>query len=128
VDEVKLLKNSFKHTIDIVQDVVVAETNDVITAFFQRGSMLGVQFRSFTVLTAIGLDNQFSIECDEVDNESCDRNLPFEFNVVELARAKSRPQQLLGFGRALTKCAGVTSHKLSPLTLPSPQRGEYHFT
>ena len=128
MSEVDLLKNGFEHSLNVVQDVVVPKANDVIPAFFQRSRSLSVLFRPFAMLTAVNFNDQFSLKRDEIDNESDERDLSFEFDAIELAGAKSRPQQFFGFGRPLTQRAGVPSHRLSPLTLPSPQRGEGHFT
>ena len=75
----------FEHAFDVVQNVVVPETNDVIPASFQRSSTFGIQLGPFTVLTAIDLDDQFSFEQNEVDDKSCEWNLSLELaNLREL--------------------------------------------
>lgn len=126
--KVKLLENGFENTLQVGQRVVIPEPNDVIPAFLQRRSAFPVRNRAFVVLPAVDLDYQLSIERDKVHNESGKRDLPFEFNVVELTRPQSRPKQALGCGAILAEPAGIFSQRLSPLTLPSPQRGEGHFT
>ncbi len=126
--EVKLLKNGFEHALNVTQDVVVPETDDVIPALFQRSRSLGIQLSSFAVLTTIDLDDQFSFERNEVDNISCEWDLSFEFDAPKLTRAKARPQKFFGLGRSLTQLSGIPTHRLSPLTQPSPQWGEGHFT
>lgn len=122
------MENSFEDALKIAQNVVIPKANDVIPAFFQCRRTLAVRRDPRTVLTAINLDNQVPIQGDEVDIESCNRNLPFEFDAVELTRSKSRPKETLGVGRIPTELTGVLSQRLSPLTLPSPLRGEGHFT
>jgi hypothetical protein len=125
---VKFLKNGFEHALNIIQHVVVPEANDVIPALFQHSRPLGIQLSSFAMLATIELDDQFSFERNEVDDISSERDLSFEFDATKLARAKSGPQKLFGLSRSLTEPSGVPSHRLSPLTLPSPRRGEGHFT
>jgi hypothetical protein len=39
-----------------------------------------------------------------------------------------RPEQPFGVGRSLAEATCVPTHRLSALTLPSPRRGEGHFT
>jgi hypothetical protein len=124
---VKLLENNFENTIKIAQNVVVPKTYDVIPAFFQHRSTRTVCSDVFSMLTAVNLDDQFPFQSDKVDNEPGERNLPFEFDTIELTRSKSRPKEAFSFGRILAERAGALSQKLSPLTLPSPQRGEGHF-
>ena len=126
--KVKFLKNGFAHALDIIQHVVVPEADDVIPAFFQRGRPLAVRLSSFAMLATIDLNDQFSFERNEVDDISGERNLSFEFDAIKPACAKSGPQKLFGLGRSLTQLTGVPSHRLFPLTLPSPQWGEGHFT
>jgi hypothetical protein len=123
---VKLLENGIENTLEIAQNVVIPKTNDVISAFFQRQRALAVRSGALRMLAAVDFNNQFPIQSNEVDNESCKRNLPLEFYSIELTRPKSRPKKALGVSRILAESAGVFFQ--SPLTLPSPQRGEGHFT
>ena len=126
--EVKLLENGFENTLQVGQDVVIPESNDVISAFLQRHRAFVVRNHVFAMLATIDLDNQLSAKGDKINDESGKGDLPFEFDSVELTRTKLRPKQALGFGLILAEDAGVPSHRLSPLTLPSPQWGEGHFT
>jgi hypothetical protein len=120
VTEVKLLKDRFEHALNIIQNVVIPETDDVIPALFQRSRSLCVQPGSFVVLATVNLDHQFSFGRHKVDDISCKRNLPPEFNATELTRAKSRPKETLGISRTPAELAGIFSQRLSPLTQPSP--------
>jgi hypothetical protein len=79
------------------------------------------------MLTAINLDDQFPIQSDEVDNKTCERNLPLKFDAIELTGAEPRPKETLRLGGILAQSSDVFFQTLSPLTLPSPQRGEGHF-
>jgi hypothetical protein len=124
---VKLLHNSFENALEIAQNVVVPKTNDMVPAFFQRRGALSVCSGALPMLTAINLNDQFPIQSDEVDNEACERNLPFKFDAIELTGSKPRPKETLGLGGILAQSPGVFFQTLSPLTLPSPQKGEGHF-
>ena len=126
MSEVELLKNSFENALKIGQNVVIPKPDDVVPAFFKSRCALVVRGGAFAMLPAIDFNHQFSVQSDEVDYKSRKRDLPFEFYAIELTRAKSRPEQALGFGGISAEPAGVPSHRLSPLTLPSPQRGEGH--
>jgi hypothetical protein len=126
--EVKLLKNSVENTVRLAQDVVIPETDDVIPAFFQCRGALSIGSDAFSMLTAINLDDQFPFQRDEIDNISGKQNLPFELDAIELTRSQFRPKQTLGLGGIPAELAGVVSQRLSPLTQPSPQRGDGHFT
>jgi hypothetical protein len=125
---VKLLKNGFQYVFDIGQHVVVPEADDVIPAPFQGSRPFAIRSISFAMLPAIDLDDQFSFERNEVDDISGERNLSLEFNAIKLPCAKFRPQEFFGLSRSLTQLAGARSHGPFPLTLPSPQGGEGHFT
>jgi hypothetical protein len=125
--EVKLLENSVENALEIAQNVVIPKTDDVVPALFQHRSALAVRNGSLPMLTTINLDDQFAIQSDEVDNEVRKRNLPLEFDAIELTHPKSRPKETLGLGGILTQSTGELFQTLSPLTLPSPQRGEGHF-
>jgi hypothetical protein len=124
---VKLLENGFENALEIAQNVVIPKTDDVISAFFQHRRTLAVRSRALHMLATVNLHNEFPIQCHEVDDESCKRNLPLEFDAIELTRPKSRPKKTLGVGGIRAESAGVLFQTLSPLTLPSPQRGEGHF-
>jgi hypothetical protein len=125
---VKLLENGFENTLEIVQNVVIPKTNDVISAFFQRQRTFAVRSGALRMLATVNFDNQFPIQSNEVDDKSCKRNLPLEFDSIELTRPKARPKKALGVSRILAESAGVFFQTPSPLTLPSPQWGEGHFT
>jgi hypothetical protein len=126
VTEVKLLKNRVEYALNVLQNVVIPETDDVIPALFQRSRTLRIRPASFAVLASIDFDDQFSFERHKVDDISREWNLPFEFDADELARAKSRPQETLGVCRILAELTGKFSQEHSPLTQPSPLRGEGH--
>lgn len=136
MSEVKLLENCFENTLKIAQDVVIPKADDVIPALFQGSRTLFVRVNALGILTAVDLDHQFPFQRDEIDNESGKRNLPLEFDAIELTCAKSRPKKTFGFGRIRTERASNLLQMLSPLTQPSPHpnsdisefgRGEGHF-
>ena len=114
------MENGFENTLEIAQNVVIPKTNDVISAFFQRQRAFAVRSGALRVLATVDFNNQFPIQSNEVDNESCKRNLPLEFDAIELTRPKSRPKKALGVSRILAESAGVFFQTPSPLTLPSP--------
>ena len=122
------MKNSVENTVKVAKDVAIPKTDDVISAFFQRRGALSIGGDAFSMLTAVNLDNQFPFQRDEIDYIPGKRNLPFELDAVELTRSQFRPKQTLGLGGIPAELAGVLSQRLSPLTQPSPQRGEGHFT
>ncbi len=72
--EMKLLKNSFEHAINIIQHVVVPKADDVIPTLFQRGRPFAVRLSSFAMLATVDLNDQFSFERNEVDDISGERN------------------------------------------------------
>jgi hypothetical protein len=120
VCEVKLVENGFEYALKIGQNVVAPETDDVIPACFQRHRTTIVRRDALDMLPTINLDNQFPFQGDKVDDESRERDLPFDFDTIELTRAKSRPKQTLGFDEIFAESPSVPTQRLSPLTLPSP--------
>jgi hypothetical protein len=77
------LSKSIKNAFDIAQNVVVPESNDVISRFLQSLGSDGVFRTVLGMLSAVDLDDQFQIERDEINNVAGDRLLPFEFDAFE---------------------------------------------
>ena len=121
------MENGFENALEIAQNVVIPKTNDVVSAFFQHRSAFTIRGGALGMLTTVNLDDQFPIQRGEVDNKSGKRDLSPEFDSIELTRPKSRPKKTLGISGVPAQSAGVLFQMLSPLTLPSPQKGEGHF-
>ena len=118
--DVYLLSKSIKNAFDIAQNVVVPESNDVISRFLQSPGSDGVFRTVLGMLSAVDLDDQFQIERDEINNVAGDRLLPFEFNALESPIAQFAPDQLFGFRHPASERARLPIHVEAPSPNPLP--------
>jgi hypothetical protein len=118
------LSKSIKNAFDVAQNVVVPESNDVISRFLQSSGSDGVFRTALCVLSAVDLNDQFQIERDEIDNAAGDRLLPFEFDALEAPVAQFASDQLFGFRHPASERARLPVHveAPSPNPLPSGER------
>jgi hypothetical protein len=86
----------FHDPVSIFQHVVIPEAyNEVAHRFQDLGSIL-VALPILIVLPTIDFHDDFHISAQEVDYESVDRHLPFEFPTGKSAIAQAKPQHTLG--------------------------------
>jgi hypothetical protein len=80
----------FEHTIDVIQDLLVPETQHSATLALQifRAALIGLPFALLAVLAAIKLDYLARLETKEVTDVGADQALPPEFCAVKLTIAQ----------------------------------------
>jgi hypothetical protein len=71
--------NLFKHCPGISQYFMVPETEYPVAHGFEAGRSFLIFFCAESMLTTIGLDNQFGFDADEVDDIGLYYELAFEF-------------------------------------------------
>jgi hypothetical protein len=81
---VQHFEDSQKHSLRILQNVMIPEADDPETA--RRQISIAPQIRrAFAVLTAVGLNDKPLLERNEINNPRTDRHLPAEFHVCQLS-------------------------------------------
>jgi len=83
-------QNRFKHTVDIAQHIIVPEAKNQIAHRFQNFRPRCISI-TFTVLSAIDLDNKMSILAAEIDDELGKRHLPPKFQASQTAIPELKP-------------------------------------
>src|SRR5579883_1406841 len=71
--------DGFQDTLQIVQHLVVPETNDAVAALRELGAAAFIGFLAKRVLTAVQLDRQLSLGTGESGHAPTDRMLAAEF-------------------------------------------------
>lgn len=89
-------------------NVVVPEAQNEKAAALQIGVAHLIAF-AFRMLTSIRFNDQPLRERNEVDDPGSDRDLPAEFDGVQLPRAQEPPKLLLGIGESMAKTLRLTS-------------------
>ena len=70
--------------VDILEDIIIPETQDPVTLFRQVGGALRVIIGLVQVLASIKLDDQFLARGAEIDDERSNRMLAPELDAFEL--------------------------------------------
>jgi hypothetical protein len=112
--------DAFQHCFRFGQDFMVPETQHAESHRFETGASPVIVLPLFSVLSAIGLDNQLSIETDEIHNVRRYDHLTPELVSRQTAATEVLPQQPLGIGAvpAQTACAGTQFRFPHPVPLP----------
>jgi hypothetical protein len=71
--------NGSEHAVEIVEDVVIPETEDAVAVSIEFGSALVIRFFLYSVLAAIELDRELRLPARKVDDAPADRMLAAEF-------------------------------------------------
>ena len=108
-------------TVDIVEDVVVPESQDAKALAFQPSGAGLVPTLLVRVLSAIQFDDKAFGETDEVDDIVSDRCLPPELTVLNLPASKAPPGPFLSFGEVLSEVSGTAG--IHATSLPRPMAG-----
>ena len=110
---------------DVLQNLVIPEADHLVSPPFEPGRSRRVRFLPFGVLPAIDLHDQTPPATGEVDDVSTDGRLMPEVTAIQLSRAKSRPQSMLGQRPLGAQPPGARAcvHGDPPPCLP-PARGE----
>jgi hypothetical protein len=111
----KRLDDPLDDAVDILQDLIVPETEHNLACRLQDGRSLQVTGDVDVMLTAINLNDELRLDAGEVGNESIDRHLPAKL-ATKLLRAQSRPQFSFCIGRLAAKPPSEMD-RLQPLTL-----------
>ena len=96
-------KDAFHHTVGISKDVVVPESNDLVSLTFEPRRAFCAAPNLSCVLATIDFDDEFALGADEIDDVSSDRGLPAKEEPIELTSAQPRPQALLSLSWVLSK-------------------------
>lgn len=91
---VQHFEDSLKHAIRVLEDVVIPKPDDPKTTSRQIGVAVRIH-RTFTVLTAVSLNDKPLLERGEIDNPCTDRDLAAKFDLHQLSGAEERPKLLL---------------------------------
>jgi len=97
----------FQYGLGLVQYFVVPEAHDPIPHSFKLSASFRVVAFLFGMLTAVGLDNQFGLETQEIDDIRLDSHLTPELVSVQPPPSQLPPQQLFGIGGMPAQCAGT---------------------
>ena len=79
--------NGLKHSVCILQHVIVPETHDTKSLRFEKPCALIVLLRSEGMLSAIDLDDERRFKASEVDDVTSNRPLPAEPESIQLLAA-----------------------------------------
>jgi hypothetical protein len=93
------VENRDQHSFEVRQHFVIPESqhHKIIGAEPAITARIAGRLR---VLTAIDLDDDASLETDEISNEGPERHLPAELEVGKPAIAQCEPKLALGIGHA----------------------------
>jgi hypothetical protein len=94
--------NAFEDTFDISKNLVVPETQHLVSALYQPLIARSIAIAQ-RVLTAINFNHEPPLAADEVNNIRPDRMLPNKFATIERARAELVPKFDLRFGREVSQ-------------------------
>jgi hypothetical protein len=114
------LNKRLKNTVDVAQNIVIPESDDMISTFFQDSGPNRIRCGSFGVLAAIDFDDKLQVQSYKIDDVPGDRFLPFEFDAIEPAVTQSAPHQLLGLGHPASQYARKLIHGRAPSPHPLP--------
>ncbi len=78
-----------KDAVEVAEDVVVPETNHLVAMLKEEGRALCVGVLPGSMLAAIELDDQATLDTAEVDDERPDRVLPPELDAHQLPITKT---------------------------------------
>ena len=126
--DVQLSLDSLQDASEVFDHVIVPKTNDPVAVRLDHPRTSGIRLNRQAMLPAIQLDYQLGAPASEVRDGVADRELPEEFETIELASSQTRPKQCFRIGGTRPKRAGVGSHPSHshrrPNSTPSPRRGE----
>jgi hypothetical protein len=115
-------ENCLKHALAILRHLVVPEPKDFPAVALKIG-VTNIVARPFSVLRAVGFDDQLSANAEKVDNVRTDRNLPAKLESAEAAITKKAPEAQFavggraahrsGAGALVRRDASVSLHRSS---------------
>jgi hypothetical protein len=94
----QVLFDLLEHALEALQNLIVPEANDAITADRQRRGSRVVSPYLYPVLAPIDFNDELADRASEVDDVFADRMLTAKANVRKLL-AKRPPQAAFGVGR-----------------------------
>jgi hypothetical protein len=98
-------RDGHQNAIDILQNVVVPETENSVPARVEEPSSYGIP--RFRMLATIRFDDELGINAKKIGDVRSDRRLPTKLQPVQLPIAEVVPQTLFGVGRVLTQASGM---------------------
>lgn len=101
----KRLEQNLKHAIQILQDIVVPESDDMKTFPLQKRRSRGISLLG--VLTTVNFHDQGRFDAAEIGHIWPDGPLPPELMAAEASSTKPRPQDLLGVRRIAAQTRGM---------------------
>lgn len=92
-------------SVGIAENLVIPEADDREPLVLEPRRARGVGPGAKSVLSAVELDNEATLETDEIDDIASDGRLAAKPTAVELPPAQARPQPALGLGRLFAQGA-----------------------
>jgi hypothetical protein len=87
----ELLGDPLKHTVDVIDDVVVPKSQDRVTLGIEPRGSLQISLDHRRVLSTVQFDHQLTLEAGKIDNVSTDDGLSAEFAGFDLSTADAIP-------------------------------------
>ncbi len=122
---VQFCEQVFKHTLKILQNLIVPISNDPKPFALKPGRPLGIGISPLRMLPAIQLNDDLPLVTNEVDDVIPNRRLPPKPEPAQLPVTNPRPKPFLGLGERLAQPPGNgRSHRvITPPTLSLPHKG-----
>ena len=91
----------FQYAIDVSEHVVVPETQDDESSFFQRSSACRIVLDRIGMLAAVEFDDYATFEANEIEDVVAVRMLATKLAAIELSVFQSLPQRAFCIGRVV---------------------------
>jgi hypothetical protein len=117
---VERLLNHRPHTVEILQDIVVPESDHSKSLALQISGSARVVF--WRVLTSVDLDDEAFLRTKKIDDLAVDFDLLAELKPIELSRAQDAPEFPFGIRRVLPQRPRSAGQIMPPChDAPSPR-------
>jgi len=99
--------NLTKHSVHILQNLIIPETQNAITTTYQplRSLPVGSTLCCLCVLPSIDFNDEFCLMADEVDNVRAYRCLTPKPGLAESMRTQTLPKRLLSIRHGMAQAA-----------------------
>jgi len=98
-------KDGFANHIRPLQDIIIPEPQDAVAFTFQKGIPLYICVR-FSMLAAVGFDDEAMLDTQKVGDVRAYGNLPAELHPTQCAIPQTMPEQRLGLRSLATQPPG----------------------
>lgn len=116
----KLRLDRRPNTVEILEDVVVPETDRSESLAFEVGRPASILLRR--VLAAVDFDDELPVRAQKIHDVAVDLNLPAELEATELTTSKDTPELPFCVGRVLAQGSRPAGQEMVPCHYaPSPR-------